>query len=163
MSSLPSAELRIEVAREADLGSIVEIDGETLGSKAADQVYAREIRLDISRIDVVAEVSLSGAREVVAFINYWDVADEIHLLSVATRPDRQRCGHGRLLMTHLLAYARRQGARCITLEVRESNLAAKALYQSLGFEIASVRRRYYAETREDALVMLLGVGAAVSI
>ncbi len=89
----------------------------------------------------------------VALLLAWSVADELHLLELASHPDHRRRGYARLLLTALLAHARTYHKRLILLEVRRSNLAAIALYESLGFEHTGVRRGYYADNDEDALEM----------
>jgi ribosomal-protein-alanine N-acetyltransferase len=78
-----------------------------------------------------------------------------HVLNLCVRPEFQGRGLGTRLLTHLLALARRRGARYALLEVRPSNYAARGLYQRLGFVRSGVRNRYYpAEAgREDALIL----------
>ena len=103
-----------------------------------------------------------GDSSVVAFCNYWLVADEVHLLNIATHPEARRRGHARRLMDHLLAFARENKCRYVTLEVRRSNTGAQELYRSYGFEAVGVRPNYYVEDREDAIVMLLELPVAAS-
>ncbi len=81
-------------------------------------------------------------------------AGEAHILNLTVRPESQRRGIGRKLMTHFLQLARRHGADIVMLEVRPSNQAAIALYQKCGFNEIGVRCNYYpAENgREDALI-----------
>ncbi|MEO7032221.1 MAG: ribosomal protein S18-alanine N-acetyltransferase [Polyangiaceae bacterium] len=88
-----------------------------------------------------------------AFLLAWSVVDELHLLELASHPEQRRRGLARALLVALLAHARGQQARLILLEVRRSNLAAIALYESFGFETTGVRRGYYSDTGEDALEM----------
>jgi len=94
-----------------------------------------------------------GSSEPVAFALVWSVADELHLLDMATLPAERRRGHARALLCELLAYARREHKRLLLLEVRRSNEGAISLYRSLGFETTGVRRGYYSDTDEDALEM----------
>ena len=88
-----------------------------------------------------------------AFLLAWGVVDELHLLELASHPEQRRKGFARALLVALLAHARAQHTRLILLEVRRSNLAAIALYESFGFETTGVRRGYYSDTGEDALEM----------
>jgi ribosomal-protein-alanine N-acetyltransferase len=88
-----------------------------------------------------------------AFLLAWGVVDELHLLELASHPEQRRKGFARALLGALLAHARTQHTRLILLEVRRSNLAAIALYESFGFETTGVRRGYYSDTGEDALEM----------
>jgi ribosomal-protein-alanine N-acetyltransferase len=84
-------------------------------------------------------------------------AEAYHLMNVAVDPDRRREGIARSLIDELLE---RTGADAsITLEVRVSNAAAIALYEGYGFRNVGTRRRYYADTGEDAIIMWRAVGA----
>ncbi|HEX3853911.1 MAG TPA: ribosomal protein S18-alanine N-acetyltransferase [Polyangiaceae bacterium] len=88
-----------------------------------------------------------------AFLLAWSVADELHLLELACHPEHRRRGLARSLLSALVTYAREQRKRLVLLEVRQSNLAALALYESSGFQTTGVRRGYYSDTGEDALEM----------
>jgi ribosomal-protein-alanine N-acetyltransferase len=79
-----------------------------------------------------------------------DVAD---IMTIATAPAHQGQGIGRLLLDELVRRARRHGAEALLLEVRSDNSAARALYDRNGFDVISVRRRYYQPGDVDALVM----------
>ena len=107
---------------------------------------AREIALPW-----VAREQVDGP--VVAFSLAWSVADELHVLDMASHPRERRRGHARALLGELLAYAQRAHKRLVLLEVRRSNLAAIALYESVGFHTVGVRSGYYSDTAEDALEM----------
>jgi ribosomal-protein-alanine N-acetyltransferase len=89
------------------------------------------------------------------FVVYSGVLDEVCIHNIAVRPALQGRGLGRLLLTAVLARARDDGARRCFLEVRASNLAARALYDRLGFRPDGVRKNYYptAAGREDAVLM----------
>ena len=86
-------------------------------------------------------------------------AGEGHLLNLSVAAARQRAGHGSELLKEAMQLARNRGAQRIFLEVRPSNLAAKALYSRFGFREISVRPGYYPahEGREDALVLTLAL------
>lgn len=82
-------------------------------------------------------------------------AGEAHLLNLCVRPESQKQGMGEKLLVHLVALARRHDAEIIFLEVRESNAAARRLYEKAGFNELGNRRDYYpaADGREDALIL----------
>ncbi|MES1177882.1 MAG: ribosomal protein S18-alanine N-acetyltransferase [Myxococcales bacterium] len=88
-----------------------------------------------------------------AFLLAWSVADELHLLDMATHPEHRRRGYSRRLLSALVELARSAHKRLVLLEVRKSNAAAIALYESAGFSTTGVRRGYYSDTGEDALEM----------
>lgn len=80
-------------------------------------------------------------------------ADEGHITNVAVAPDLHHRGVGRRLMLDLMDAARERGASTVALEVRVGNWPAQRLYAWFGFRPIGVRKNYYAETGEDALVM----------
>ena len=90
---------------------------------------------------------------VVGFIGITRVIDEIHVLTFGVRTDFRKQGIGELLMIAAIDQSIEQGAELITLEVRQSNTAAINLYNKYGFMKKGVRRRYYTDNREDALIM----------
>jgi ribosomal-protein-alanine N-acetyltransferase len=90
---------------------------------------------------------------VVAYGGMWVILDEAHITNVAVHPDMRGYHFGEAMMRGLMDRARELGARRMTLEVRRSNLVAQNLYRKLGFVQLGVRRGYYTDTHEDALIM----------
>jgi ribosomal-protein-alanine N-acetyltransferase len=86
------------------------------------------------------------------YIIYWVIADAMHILNLAVHPAHRRQGLARSLLSAALAQAHTQGAAVVCLEVRPSNTAALALYQSFGFEEIGTRPGYYSDNGEDALI-----------
>jgi [ribosomal protein S18]-alanine N-acetyltransferase len=93
---------------------------------------------------------------VLAYLLAWHVEDEVHVLNLATHPDRRRRGLARMLVSALLDFARSKGASRVFLEVRRSNVAAMRLYRAAGFYVLGIRRRYYSDG-EDAVEMALSL------
>ena len=98
-------------------------------------------------------VALDG-ESVCAYGGMLVVLDEGQITNVATSAQYRRRGYARAIVEGLLAYARERGLCVVSLEVRESNIAAIALYESLGFKRAGVRKNFYSLPTENALVML---------
>lgn len=90
---------------------------------------------------------------IVGYAGTWLVINEAHVTNVAVSSQRRREGIGRLLMQKLMELARENGMESMTLEVRVSNAAARHLYEQLGFVEAGIRKNYYSETKEDALIL----------
>jgi ribosomal-protein-alanine N-acetyltransferase len=88
------------------------------------------------------------------------VADEVHVVNVAVHTEFRRRGIARVLLQAVFDAARERGMTIATLEVRFHNLAAITLYESLGFQKIAIRKRYYADNGEDAVVMLKGLRTA---
>jgi len=100
------------------------------------------------------------AGRVLGYTVAWFVDEGVHLMNIAVRKDCQRRGVGRRLIRHLIRAARSAGKVVIILEVRTSNTGAQAFYESFGFAKFGVRRGYYADSREDAILMALDLAAA---
>lgn len=90
---------------------------------------------------------------IIGYIGMWVVLDEGHITNVAVHPNFRRRGAGEALMNELIRGSRLNGVSHLTLEVRFSNQAAQQLYTKLGFVEAGIRRRYYADNNEDAIIM----------
>lgn len=81
--------------------------------------------------------------------------DEGQIINIATHPKARRCGMGAAILAHLIEVARARGCEQLSLEARVSNTPAVSLYERFGFVKMGVRRGFYANPREDALVMCL--------
>jgi ribosomal-protein-alanine N-acetyltransferase len=138
---------RIDAMRESDVAGVARI----AGASAADEAQVRdELARPWSRLWVARDED-----EVpIAFLIAWHVADELHVLNVATRIDRQRLGLARELLVTAITYARSCRINQIVLEVRRSNRGAIRLYRSVGFFARATRPRYYPD-QEDAVEMAL--------
>jgi ribosomal-protein-alanine N-acetyltransferase len=90
---------------------------------------------------------------IVGFSGIWMIADEAHLTNIAVRQQYRGKGLGELLVIATIDLALKLEASFMTLEVRASNLAAQSLYQKYGFTHMGVRRGYYLDNREDAIIM----------
>ncbi|MGQ9511835.1 ribosomal protein S18-alanine N-acetyltransferase [Thermodesulfitimonas sp.] len=93
--------------------------------------------------------------QVVGYGGMWLVLDEAHITNIAVHPDFRGRGIGRRILQELIKRAALRGATKMTLEVRPSNLIARKLYQEMGFEEKGVRKRYYQDNQEDAIIMWL--------
>jgi ribosomal-protein-alanine N-acetyltransferase len=142
----------IQPLRPADLDAVMEIERVSFKSPWSRQVFAEELSRSWAHVDVVRH-AVTG--RIVAFCNYWLVADEVHLLNVASHPQERRLGHASRLLAHVIDYARLAACRLVTLEVRRSNEAAQRLYRRFAFKAVGVRPRYYVDDDEDAVVMSL--------
>jgi ribosomal-protein-alanine N-acetyltransferase len=89
-----------------------------------------------------------------SFLAAWHVADEVHVLNVASHPAYRRRGMGSALLAHVIEFARTVRARHLLLEVRRSNESAIRMYRTEGFATTGLRRRYYPDD-EDAVEMAL--------
>lgn len=133
---------------EEHVPSVVEIDKMSNGAPWSEASFSREI----ANPQAHYYVSLDG-KQVTGFAGFWTLVDEAHITTIAVRPEARGRGLGRALMEHILADAARLGMSCATLEVRIGNVKAIQLYESLGFVNSGVRKNYYPDNREDAVIM----------
>lgn len=132
--------------------AVADIDRAAFAQTRPAEEHLRE---ELARPWTKAWVAMGNDEDrVVGYLLSWHVADELHILQVASALGDRRRGIGRALVEQALAYAVSQRVRLVLLEVRRSNGAAIALYRRVGFIGSSVRRGYYSDG-EDALEMLL--------
>jgi ribosomal-protein-alanine N-acetyltransferase len=136
---------------EADREAIAAIDEACFGQATVN--LAAELERPWARV-WVARPGGDKSRPA-AMLLAWSVADELHVLSVATLPEYRRTGLARALLAQAIDFAKRQGAQRIQLEVRRSNRAAICLYRAFGFSAMGIREQYYADNLEDAIEMAL--------
>jgi len=98
-------------------------------------------------------VARDAGRRVVGFCSFWRVLDELHVNNLAVLPEYRRQGVASALLARVLEAGASMGSRRATLEVRHSNDAARRLYGGFGFVVAGIRRAYYTNPIEDALVL----------
>ena len=132
-----------------DLDEVLDIERESFRVPWTPDLFIREFENDLSRRRV-----LKNARGgVPAFLIFWQIVDEAHLMNVAVAPDLRGKGLGRLIMTHFIRECRESDVARVSLEVRRSNLAAISLYDALGFKAVGLRKNYYVDENEDAVLM----------
>jgi ribosomal-protein-alanine N-acetyltransferase len=108
-----------------------------------------------SRQWVIESQDTGSDWRVVAYSVCWVLGDEVHIANFAVAPDYRRRGLGRRLLAHILQTALEEGMQSATLEVRAGNEAAKSLYAAYGFQQVGLRKQYYSDNREDALLLQL--------
>ena len=107
-----------------------------------------ELRNEVAHYRVVV---LGG--KIIGYGGMWVLFEEAHLTNVAVAPEYRGNGYGKELLLSMMACAKDCGATMMTLEVRQSNLAAQSLYRQMGFVQNGHRPRYYSDTGEDALLL----------
>lgn len=95
----------------------------------------------------------AGSGRAVGYAGMWQVLDEGHITNIAVHPEFRSCGVGSVLMETLLKTAKKLGIVALTLEVRRSNHTAQVLYKKYGFADGGMRKAYYADNNEDAIIM----------
>jgi ribosomal-protein-alanine N-acetyltransferase len=134
-----------------DLPIVIELDRISFSLPWPERSFRFELTENVASRCWVAEVD----ERVVAMLVGWMLVDEIHIATIATHPDFRRQGIARKLLSHALMRAIEEGAQSSFLEVRESNLAAQEMYRQFGYQPTGLRKRYYKDNDEDAILMTL--------
>ncbi|GAA6616787.1 ribosomal protein S18-alanine N-acetyltransferase [Scytonema sp. NUACC26] len=155
---LPVNESKLEVRplTSADLSAILDLDRICFGGLWTMEGYQRE--LDSPNSELLGLFSPLTVVKLLGIGCFWSILDEAHITILAVHPQYQRRGLGQTLLYSLLKLACDRRLERATLEVRASNSAAIALYQKFGFQTAGLRRRYYKDNDEDALILWLNLG-----
>jgi len=146
-----SRELVTEPMRRRHLPAVMRIERRAHPKPWSLGVFTSELAQGDARHYVVLKVD----GKVAGYGGLMFVADESHVTNVAIAASVRRQGLGSYLLGELARESARRRCTAMTLEVRVGNLAAQNLYRKFGFVIAGVRRNYYPETGEDALIMWL--------
>lgn len=142
----------VEIARAQagdDLSEIAALQARTFTNPWS----AESLQWELANTDVARLYVLRRDGAVAGYCACWVILDELHINSLAIDPDHRRQGLALRLLRAVCRDAAAAGATAATLEVRRSNTAALALYAALGFSIEAVRKGYYQQPEEDALVL----------
>ena len=145
----PALEVHLVPMRRRHLRSVLRIETQVYPRPWSLSLFLSELSLRTSRAYFVARVD--GV--VVGYAGLMFSGDDGHVTTIAVDPAWQRNKIATRLLLALAREARVRGARHLTLEVRVSNHPAQAMYRKFGFRPAGIRKKYYVETNEDALVM----------
>ncbi len=134
-----------------DLDALVRLEAACFDNPWPLAAFEQELQTPFSRVVLAFE---EGSEVLRGFVNYWVVEDELHLLTIAVEPSWRRRGLGRELLRLAETDGIGRGAAIGVLEVRKSNDAAQQMYGAAGYQQVGLRRRYYRNNGEDALVLL---------
>lgn len=155
---MQAEQIVIDPMRLCDLAEIMRIEKASFSTPWSKHAFLSELLENDRAYYLAAKV---GERPV-GYIGVWLIAGEGHITNVAVHPDYRGQGVGYRLMIACEQLAAVKGATRMTLEVRPSNEVAQRLYRKLGYMAAGVRRRYYRDNNEDALIMWKDLGAVAS-
>ena len=150
----------IEITRTKTIHipDIVKIENETFPCPWPEEAFLEEIHFPLSHFYVAQTFTGHANRipRVLGYIICWTVADEMQILNIAISKKFRRCGIGQKLLDMAIKIAREENVKLISLEVRRSNLTAIHFYEKNKFKIVGVRKGYYSNNHEDALIMVFG-------
>jgi ribosomal-protein-alanine N-acetyltransferase len=146
----------LERAREDDLEALLDLERRSFTHPWTGQHFREELAPPGNLLLLRGPAPLlAPGRGIVAYSAFRVVGEELSVLNLAVSAPHRRRGLARWLLSFALEAGSRRGARRAFLEVRSSNGAALALYEGLGFQVQSIRRGYYRDPGEDALVLVL--------
>jgi [ribosomal protein S18]-alanine N-acetyltransferase len=135
--------------KEEDIDQILVIEHESFTLPWSREAFYNELTLNQFAVYVVIEVD----DQIVGYCGVWIIVDEAHITNIAILPEYRGKKLGGALMKRVMEIAKQQGAKTMTLEVRVSNEVAQSMYRKFGFQGGAIRKNYYTDNHEDALVM----------
>jgi ribosomal-protein-alanine N-acetyltransferase len=170
---------QIRTMTEADIAQVAEIERQSFPTTWPQTAYRRELANHLARYVVLVDRSEPPVHSaaatlprrsflafwrskpppenttdyIVGYVGVWLMVDQAHVVAIAVRESYRRRGLGELLLTEAIDLALANGQESVTLEVRRSNWSAQQLYEKYRFFKVGVRKRYYTDNHEDALIM----------
>lgn len=132
-----------------DIEAVMEIEKATFPTPWSRSAFYNEVVVNQFATYLLLEVG----EEIAGYCGVWVIIDEAHITNIALHPDYRGMKLGEALMSKAIRFAKSRGALTMTLEVRVSNTVAQNLYKKLGFVEGGIRKGYYSDNQEDALVM----------
>jgi ribosomal-protein-alanine N-acetyltransferase len=146
-----AGEFLVRAMQPGDIPAVMEIDRVSFPNPWPENTYQYELRKNPASHLMV--IQSRETAQVVGVAGYWLVIDEAHISTFAIQTVWRNRGVGKVLMAALLRHAAGRGAACAMLEVRAGNKAAQALYAGFGFKAVGLRKGYYKNNGEDAVLM----------
>lgn len=135
--------------REEDIDQVLEVEHASFTTPWSREAFFNEIHNNKFSVYIVLEEN----EKIVGYCGTWVVIDEAHVTNIAIRPEYRGKKLGEALLSKLISTTREMGARSMTLEVRVTNHVAQSLYRKFGFQNGGIRKNYYSDNQEDALIM----------
>lgn len=142
--------LVIDLMKEEDIDDILYISSLSFSIPWSKDSYLQELTNPIAKY-MVARID----NKVIGFVGTWIILDEAHITNIAIHPKYRKQGIASKLLEEFLEYCKNQGCIAYTLEVRSGNKAAQSLYEKHNFKEAGIRKGYYEDNKEDAIIMWL--------
>ncbi len=143
-------DLKIEKIKKINLKEIMEIEKKAYPNHHwSEESFENELSNKLATYCCVK----NGTKKIIGFYGFWQILEEAHITTFATHPDYRRNGVATYLMLNLIKKCYKKMIKYITLEVRTSNVPAISLYEKFGFSTIGMRKKYYQDNNEDALIM----------
>ncbi|MGR9047636.1 ribosomal protein S18-alanine N-acetyltransferase [Halobacillus faecis] len=136
-----------------DVGAVMEVEKASFAVPWSGETFKKEMEDNPYAHYYVVE----NEDEIIGYCGLWLIIDEAHVTNIAIHPDHRGNKYGEHLFRHTCNEAIEHGAIQLSLEVRVSNTAAQHMYRKFGMVPGGIRKRYYSDNGEDALVMWVGL------
>ena len=140
----------ISLMNEEDIDAVLDISSLSFSVSWSKSSYMQELTNPVANY-LVAKID----NKVVGFVGTWIVLDESHITNIAVHPNYRNQNIASKLLEELLNHCKNKGCVAYTLEVRSGNKAALSLYEKYGFKQDGIRKGYYQNNNEDAIIMWL--------
>lgn len=141
-------DLILNLMKDEHLKDVLEVSNLSLKESWSEDAFKKELSNPLAKYIVALDNN-----KAVGFAGVWTIVDEGHITNIAVHPDYRGKGIGTSLVKELITHCNNYGIKAFTLEVRASNKIAQSLYSSLGFKEEGVRKKYYRDNGEDAIIM----------
>ncbi|MFB4166041.1 ribosomal protein S18-alanine N-acetyltransferase [Alteribacillus sp. JSM 102045] len=143
----------IRFMEEEDLEGVLRVEHDAFQIPWTRYAFVNELTNNQFAHYLVAEYD----KEVIGYCGVWIIIDEAHITNIAVHSSYRGKKMGETLLVNALEMASAYGAKTMSLEVRVSNQTAQSLYKKLGFQSGGIRKNYYTDNQEDALVMWVNI------
>lgn len=143
--------IEVKEATLEDIEDFLEIEKDSFADPWSKDLFTSELSDQVRRIYFKAIIKNNK----VGFIGLWFIMDECHIVNIAVHKDYRNKGIAKELVKEAINECKKRHIKGLTLEVREGNLKALNLYESLGFKKAGLRKNYYEKEGEDGIIMWL--------
>lgn len=140
----------IDFMEEKDIDEVLDISSLSFSIPWGKSSYIQELSNPVAKYFVA-----KADDKIVGFIGTWMILDESHITNIAVHPNYRKQGIASMLLKELLNHCKNQGCVAYTLEVRSGNKAARSLYEKHNFKQDGIRKGYYEDNKEDAILMWL--------
>ncbi|WP_199900114.1 ribosomal protein S18-alanine N-acetyltransferase [Caldalkalibacillus mannanilyticus] len=142
-------DIHFRLMKVEDIPGILEVEHQSFTTPWTADAFYNELINNHFAYYIIAEME----HKVVGYCGVWVIVDEAHITNVAVHPEYRGRKIGEYLMRHIISLSMMYGAAKMTLEVRVSNRSAQNLYKKLGFTEHGIRKGYYTDNHEDAIIM----------
>ncbi len=140
--------LKIELMKKEDIDGVYLVEKDAFEHHWSKKEFEKELKNNVARY-LVAKID----NEIIGYLGVWFILDEGHITNVAVKKEYRNMKIGTQLVEKLILMANENKIMSLTLEVRESNMNAQKLYKSNGFMLSGIRKEYYSDNKENAIIM----------